>query len=128
MAPPTPTATKRLTHAPYRCLCALTGLLCLAFVGGCGPRDAGKGTAELDRLVAACVETMVRNTCKVMAGSSASPAASTVFVAGVGPVDAKTYAELRASGESMCEVVRTACSKDWESPQCRTARSVVTPQ
>jgi hypothetical protein len=107
--------------------------LAAASTGACGDRSSGAAqdagrpvtATELDRLVAACVETMVRNTCKVMTGTPAGPAASVVFVAGVGPVDAKTYAELRASGEAMCEVVRRACSEDWNSSQCRTARSLV---
>jgi hypothetical protein len=67
---------------------------------------------------------MVRNTCQVMSGSSPGAAASAVFVAGVGPVDAQAYRALRESGDSMCATVRQSCAADWEAPACRTARAL----
>ena len=80
--------------------------------------------AEIDRVANACVEAMLRSTCQVMNGSAAAQAASVVFVAGVGPVDATAYRELRASGEAMCGVVRNACRRDWDGAQCKTARGL----
>ena len=88
--------------------------------GSAGPAPA----AELERIHAACVDAMVRSTCQVMTGSPPSSAAGVVFVAGVGPVDAKAYRELRDSGEAMCGVVRKACLDDWDGAQCRTARGL----
>lgn len=80
--------------------------------------------AEIERVTSACVEAMLRSTCQVMNGPTAAQAASVVYVAGVGPVDANAYRELRASGEAMCNVVRDACRKDWEAAQCKTARGL----
>lgn len=82
--------------------------------------------AEVDRIVRACVTAMVQSTCQVVRDRSGPPPpeATVVFVAGVGPVDATAYNEIRAAGESMCETVKSACLKSWEGPQCRTARSL----
>ena len=60
----------------------------------------------------------------MMAGSTASSTASVIFVAGVGPVDAAAYRKLRASGEGMCEVVKSACKADWEGAQCKASRAL----
>ena len=84
----------------------------------------GAGASPLERVVAVCVEAMVRSTCQVMAGSSASSSATVIFVAGVGPVDAAAYRKLRESGEGMCEVVRSACKADWEGAQCKASRAL----
>ena len=91
-----------------------------------GATAAATGTAPspLERVVAACVEAMVRSTCQVMAGSNASSTASVIFVAGVGPVDAAAYRKLRESGEGMCEVVKSACKADWEGAQCKASRAL----
>lgn len=67
---------------------------------------------------------MVRNTCQVMSGSTPGAAASAVFVAGVGAVDAASYRALRESGDAMCATVRQSCSGDWDAPACRTARAL----
>ena len=80
--------------------------------------------SPLERVVAACVEAMVRSTCQVMAGSNAPSTASVIFVAGVGPVDAAAYRKLRESGEGMCEVVKSACKTDWEGAQCKASRAL----
>lgn len=88
------------------------------------PRGVARRQAAIDELTAACVEAMVRSTCQVMAGNTPGLAASTVFVAGVGPVDASAYRALRASGDAMCAAVRQSCAVDWEAPACRTARAL----
>ena len=80
--------------------------------------------ADMDRLHTNCVEEMIRSTCKVMGNPQPLPGATSVFVAGVGPVDAAYYLELRASGDAMCAVVRQACQADWDGPRCRTARGL----
>ena len=92
--------------------------------GATAAATAGSAPSTLERVVAACVEAMVRSTCQVMAGSSASSTASVIFVAGVGPVDAAAYRKLRESGEGMCEVVRAACKADWDSAQCKASRAL----
>ena len=106
----------------------LHGWLALAVtMAGCGDSASQTGVrgVELERVVAACVEAMVRSTCQVMNGpAAAAQTASVVFVAGVGPVDAVAYRELRASGETMCQVVRTACDRRWDGAQCKTARGL----
>ena len=92
----------------------------------CGDREADSANrnVELNSLNAACVEAMFKSTCQVMSGPAASDSASVVFVAGVGPVDAKAYRELRASGEAMCATVRDACRSDWTGAQCKAARAL----
>lgn len=103
------------------------GAACVAvLLGACdqAPSGAPLQLAELNQLHAACVEAMVKSTCQVMTGPTASDAAEVVFIAGVGPVDAKAYRELRNSGDAMCGTVRNACSKDWDGPQCQTARGL----
>jgi type IV secretory pathway VirB2 component (pilin) len=89
--------------------------------------DAAAHAPDLDRMHAACVEAMLKSTCQVMTGPQASSTADVVFVAGVGPVDAKAYRELRASGDAMCSVVQKACQADWAGAQCRTARGLWPP-
>ena len=89
-----------------------------------GHSKAQPREAEIARVANACVEAMLRSTCQVMSGPMAAQAASVVFVAGVGPVDATAYRELRASGEAMCAVVRDACRKEWDGAQCKTARGL----
>jgi hypothetical protein len=73
---------------------------------------------------AAQLDAMVRSTCKVMAGPAASSSATVVFVAGIGPVDAAAYRELRASGDAMCSTVSNACKANWDGAQCRTGRGL----
>lgn len=82
--------------------------------------------APLQQLHARCVLDMLRQTCRVMSpAEAASPQdREPVFVAGLGPVDATVYAELRASGSAMCDTVRERCAADWAGPACRTARAL----
>ena len=98
-------------------------------LGACGERDSAAGAAQrreaaIEALAAACVESMVRNTCQVVAGSTPASSASAVFVAGVGAVDAQSYRALRESGDAMCATVRQSCGVDWDAPACRTARAL----
>jgi hypothetical protein len=109
-------------------------LACLALVAatniGCHQRQPpadvaiAPRNAELDRVHAACVEAMLKSTCKVVSGPEASSGADIIFVAGIGAVNAREYHELRASGDAMCMVVRSACEKDWAGAQCVTARAL----
>jgi hypothetical protein len=59
-----------------------------------------------------------------MDGPQASSTSNIVFIAGIGPVDAKAYRELRQSGEAMCSTVKRACLAEWDGAQCRTARGL----
>jgi len=95
---------------------------------GCRPVDAGSQAerAELDRLVARCTDAMVRDVCVARRQSAANstPAASQVFVAGVGAIDAGAYAEIRSAGEAMCGLVKTRCIQGWNDNACVAARSL----
>ena len=84
-------------------LAAAAGWGWFNFLDRSKPRPAPTA-ADLDRLHANCVEEMIRSTCKVMGNPQPLPGATSVFVAGVGPVDAAYYLELRASGDAMCAV------------------------
>jgi hypothetical protein len=76
--------------------------------------------------VAQCTQDMVRQTCRVMDNAAGSSVAddATVFVAGVGAIDAKIYNQLRANGQAMCETVRQSCVSEWSSAACKTARAL----
>ena len=108
----------RLRHARIALACVI--------VSACDQRVPAESPqqTELARMHAACVEAMVKSTCQVMTGPEAASTADVVFVAGIGPVDAKAYRELRASGDAMCSVVQKACQSDWGGAQCRTARGL----
>lgn len=72
-----------------------------------------------------CTQAMVTSACVVMRGQNASlvpDTASTVFVAGIGEVDAALYRDLRAQGEGMCQHLLDQCRSDWDGAPCRTAR------
>jgi len=88
--------------------------------------DEGAHADEIRQFVAACSLEMLRSTCRVAndRSSSAAPAASSVFVAGVGQIDASAYQSLREAGEAMCGHVARACSGQWAGSACRTARSL----
>ena len=94
---------------------------------GCQPVASAPATHELDALVARCVEAMTRDVCVAQRDSAAansSPAASQVFVAGVGAIDAQAYSEIRSSGEAMCSLVKSRCTGGWNDSACQTARSI----
>ena len=98
---------------------ALGLVLALAACGSPGD-PPGQALAELS---AHCVEAMVRSTCRAL-GSEAPAGAGVIFVAGVGAVDAAAYRQLRSSGEAMCAMAEQQCRAGWDSPGCRTARSL----
>ncbi|HSV69618.1 MAG TPA: hypothetical protein VLI72_05860 [Methylibium sp.] len=113
----------------WRIACALV----VVAASGCQRQDAPSPvaasaavSAEVERIVGACVTAMVQSTCQVVRDRSGPPPpeATVVFVAGVGPVDATAYNAIRAAGEEMCNTVKAACVQSWEGPQCRTARSL----
>lgn len=91
------------------------------------------GSPEVEMLYAACVNDMVSKTCKVMGTQSADAATQPpkpgelVFVAGVGAIAAEDYAQMYAAGDAMCSVVRGACTNDWNSGRCKTARRLLLP-
>ena len=94
-----------------------------------GPVETAGSVMQVRQLYSACVEEMLRSTCKVSndTSSAAAPAASSVFVAGVGQIDAASYQTLRAAGDAMCGQVRKACAANWSDAACRTARSLWSP-
>ncbi|HEX5688259.1 MAG TPA: hypothetical protein VFY73_29925 [Ideonella sp.] len=93
---------------------------------GCQPVASAPAVQEVDALVARCVDAMTREVCVAQRDSAAnsSPAASQVFVAGVGAIDAQAYYEIRSSGEAMCSLVKSRCAGGWNDSACRTARSL----
>lgn len=104
----------------------------LLLLASCGrqPAEPAQSPAAGDPLTGlynACVNAMVQQTCRVMqdkGGSLVTPGATTIFVAGIGPVDAELYSKLRESGEGMCGHVRQVCAGGWDSAQCKTARAL----
>lgn len=111
-------------------------LVCIAIAVGfqqssVGVDQIGYRSSQLDTLHARCVQDMVANTCKVMGTGSAASSSATppkpgelVFIAGVGAVAASDYQQMYQAGDAMCSVVRAACARDWDGPQCLTARKV----
>jgi hypothetical protein len=69
---------------------------------------------------------MVRSACVAAKDASTSPppASPVVMLAGVGAVDARFYARLRAAGDSMCETLIEPCGKSWDGSECKTARAL----
>lgn len=82
--------------------------------------------AQVARIVAACTEDMVRQTCRVMGAPNGAKVAdgTVIFVAGIGAIEASVYNELRASGDAMCQTVRQACTTNPSGPACRTAKAL----
>lgn len=101
-------------------------------LGGCEPvaRPAASSQKQVEQLVARCQDAMLREACVAQKDRSsllktgAAPAASQVFVAGVGAIDASAYNDIRAAGEAMCGMVKARCSAGWEDNACKTARSL----
>jgi hypothetical protein len=85
-------------------------LLAASLAAACHPTPP-KQAAEMDRLVARCVDAMTREACVAQRDrNAAAPAtAGQVFVAGVGAIDAQAYREIRDAGEAMCGLVRNRC-------------------
>ena len=109
------------------------GVVCLmlaACLAGGDASDARATTAastQASPMYEACVAAMVENTCSAMKDSSAlpaSPASGEILVAGVGAIDAESYRQIRAYGESMCAHVKSACEAAPRGAQCRTATSL----
>ena len=87
--------------------------------------------SELENLHALCVKDMIASTCKVMGTAVSTDAqapvkpGSLVFIAGVGAISAVDYQQMYEAGDAMCSVVRKACSDDWQSSRCQTARKLL---
>lgn len=124
---PLATVSSRLWRSPAAVMAMLAACL-----GGCERREpapppvAAVAPAEVEVIFQNCVTAMVQSTCRVVNDKSGPPPpeAQTVFVAGVGPVDAAAYNAIRAAGDAMCSTVKTACLQAWDGAQCRTARGL----
>ena len=106
----------------------LSGLASALALVCCGQASVEpEQSARVGQVHAACVEEMLRSTCKVSNDSSSraalAPPAS-VFVAGVGQIDAASYQSLRAAGDAMCDLVRQSCTAAWSGSACQTSRSL----
>jgi hypothetical protein len=96
----------------------------MLLLAGCSASERGGNAGQVTAVYDACVQEMVRSTCRVLNDKSEVPPSEVVFVAGVGQVDAKAYQALREAGEGMCAQVQTACGQAWEGASCRTARAL----
>lgn len=116
-----------MRQAALRALGACLAIAVIASQAGCQPAHTGAtAAADLDALVNRCVEAMAREVCVAQKdqANGSTPAASQVFVAGVGQIDAQAYSEIRSSGEAMCSLVKTRCSGGWNDSACVAARSI----
>jgi hypothetical protein len=101
-------------------------IFCLAVVtAGCSEQKSAP-SAELETLTKSCAAQMVANTCQAMKNSGVSfpKEGDVVFVAGVGPIDARLLARLSAAGDSMCADVKTTCNADWDGKACTALRKM----
>lgn len=118
-------------HACRRCVALAAALATAWGLVACVP-PAGSAAAagrpqQVEQLVARCVDAMTREVCVARRDDDArskTPAASQVFVAGAGAIDAEAYNEIRAAGEAMCGLVRQRCTGGWNDGACKTARSL----
>jgi uncharacterized iron-regulated membrane protein len=128
-----PAALRR--HGRWAALLLLAAATALAVVGvwratlapATSPEEAAQRSRQVQALVARCTADMVAQTCRVMQGPAMQliPAdAHTVFVAGLGPMPAELYRQLRDQGQGMCEPLKAACQQDWSGSTCRTARTL----
>ena len=125
-------AARWCAEHPWRAAAASAGALGLvagmAFAGSTalrGSASSGPDAIAIERLHARCVDSMTRSACRAMTGPDLGPAAEGVLlVAGIGPVDARAWTELRAAGEEMCTHVVRRCREDWSGSACRTARAM----
>lgn len=67
---------------------------------------------------------MVKDTCRVMNTPAQAQSSARLFIAGVGEVDAASFAALRGYGDAMCAEVGVQCAADWEGRSCRIARAL----
>ena len=114
---------------PRRAVAASLGVVALlagfAFAFSRSAAAPAPDAVAIDRLHVRCVDAMTRSACRAMSGPDIGPATEGVLlVAGVGPVDARAWTELRAAGDAMCTQVVRRCREDWSGPACRTARAM----
>lgn len=79
---------------------------------------------QLADLTNRCVSQMAADTCRTMSVDVSRAAGEVVLVAGVGPVDGRLLASLRAAGQGMCADVRAECARDWNSAPCKSLRAL----
>jgi hypothetical protein len=83
-------------------------------------------STQLEALTKSCSSQMVANTCQAMKNSGVTfpKEGDVVFVAGVGPVDARLLARLSAAGDAMCADVKITCEADWDGKACTVLRKM----
>lgn len=115
-------------RAPWtgRRFCVVAAAVLLLACGRSAGTDTNATAMRTQQVFEACSQDMLRSTCRFSndKSSNTTPAASSVFVAGVGQVDAVAYKSLREAGDAMCGQVRRSCTENWAGPACRTARSL----
>ena len=113
-----------------RVACVAIGVVTAMVMAGCEPMSRQVPAKQVEQLTARCQDAMLREACVAQKDRSgllqrgAAPAASQVFVAGVGAIDAGAYNDIRTAGEAMCGMVKSKCNADWEGGACKTARSL----
>lgn len=96
----------------------------LPYATASGP---GAATEAIDRMAARCVQQMISDTCRAANDASDLPASGakpTVFVAGVGMIDGAAYAEIRRSGQAMCNAALASCRRSVSESACKVARQL----
>ncbi len=87
--------------------------------------EALDGEQGLTALHQRCTLAMVQGSCQVMSSpGEAAAAASRVFIAGVGEVNAALYDSLRQQGQAMCDEVVAACRQEQDGASCRIAHAL----
>jgi hypothetical protein len=82
---------------------------------------------DIDRMYLRCVEQMISETCRALGDTPRPPESDSeapVFIAGIGKIDRRAYADLRSSGQAMCSTALAACRRDVTSPACNVAQQL----
>jgi hypothetical protein len=118
-----------VTVGASRVAIAVVVLICTAAAGWSAQvmwRSAARSqqARALEALMQQCSLQMVKDTCRVMNTPAPVQSTARLFIAGVGEVDAGSFAALRSYGDAMCREVGVQCSSDWEGRSCRIARAL----
>jgi hypothetical protein len=72
---------------------------------------------------------MNESNCSVMNSTpDINPAIKDIFIAGVGPVDAKIYTKLKNEGPKMCQTIKENCLQSEKSDICLLGKAIyITP-
>lgn len=82
--------------------------------------------SPIDNMVRNCEVVMAQDVCRVELDRRAFKNPTVLIVNSSGSVRISTdsYVRIRNSGAAMCEVVKTACTTDWNGDDCKAARAL----